>query len=172
MSAPASYNSPARRSVRPKPCAAFSALTMARSIARSRFSPGRCALIASRPERPTTSPQRRMFKRASSRQWLPQHPSENHPIWTAGLRPACGRFGHLASRIAGGANAAALLLQRLVGIRQFVGDDEGRQEDQPCLADLPQILGELDDLGVDVLRQAADPRLLPVGAAEGKVAAV
>ena len=44
-------------SVRPKPCAAFSALTIATSIARSRRNPGRCAATASRPARPTTSPQ-------------------------------------------------------------------------------------------------------------------
>src|SRR5437764_7352002 len=82
------------------------------------------------------------------------------------------RFGRLASRTTGRSRSAAFLLQRLVGIGQFVGDDQRRQEDQPGLADLPQILGELADLGVDILRQAADARLLPVGAAEGKVTAV
>src|SRR5216684_1866535 len=82
-----------------------------------------------------------------------------------------GGFGRLASGITG-ARTAALLLHRLVGVGQFVGDDERRQEDQPGLADLPQILGELADLGVDILREATDARLLPVGAAEGKVAAV
>src|SRR5256885_13512629 len=34
---------------------------MATSIARSRFNPGRWRLTASRPERPTTSPQNRIF---------------------------------------------------------------------------------------------------------------
>ena len=60
------------RSVRPKPCAAFSALTIARSIARSRFSPGTCCLTASRPARPTTSPQKRMFKR-----YTPERPNRH-----------------------------------------------------------------------------------------------
>src|SRR4029077_4091793 len=41
---------------------------MARSTLRSRFSPGRCRFTASRPERPTTSPQRRMFKTAPATQ--------------------------------------------------------------------------------------------------------
>src|SRR5258708_38327176 len=58
-----------------------------------------------------------------------------------------GGFGGSASR----ARAAALLLQCLVGIRQFVGDDERRQEDQPGLADLPQILDEVADFSVDIL---------------------
>src|SRR5262249_60195123 len=62
-----SYSSPQIFSVRPKPCAAFSALTIATSTARSRLSPGRCVLIASRPERPTTSPQRRIFKKEAAR---------------------------------------------------------------------------------------------------------
>src|SRR5437764_3608324 len=56
-----------------------------------------------------------------------------------------GRFGRLAAgvtpRNANSVRAAALLLQCLVGVRQFVGDDERRQENQPGLADLPQILG-------------------------------
>src|SRR5258708_21360900 len=69
-----------------------------------------------------------------------------------------GRLGRLAAWTAGGAGAAALLLQGLVGVRQFVGDDERREKNQPGLADLPQILGELGDLGVDVLRQPANAR--------------
>src|SRR5258707_11540125 len=53
----------------------------------------------------------------------------------AGCRLLRRRFARLACSAAasatGGAGAAALLGQGLVGVRQFVGDDEGRQEDQP-----------------------------------------
>src|SRR5947208_12177435 len=83
-----------------------------------------------------------------------------------------GCFRRLTARNTGAARAAALLLQGLVGVRQFVGDDERREEDQPGLADLAQILGELGDLGVDILRQAANPWLLSIDAAEGKVTAI
>src|SRR5579862_2872905 len=76
-----------------------------------------------------------------------------------------GPFGRLALSGVHRACAEPFLLQRLVCVRQFVGDDERREEDQPGLADLPQILGELADLAVDILRQAPDARLLSVGAA-------
>src|SRR5260370_19811522 len=39
-----------------------------------------------------------------------------------------GRFDRLAFWTTGSASAVALLLRRLVGVRQFVGDDERRQE--------------------------------------------
>src|SRR6266568_2197977 len=83
-----------------------------------------------------------------------------------------GRFGGFCTGICHWARAKTLLLQRLIGVGQFVGNHERRQEDQPGLADLPQILGELADFAVDILREAADARLLSVAAVEGKVAAV
>src|SRR5205809_596127 len=46
------------------------------------------------------------------------------------------------------------------------------QEDQPGFADLAEAVSELHGLGVDILRQPPDPRLLAVGAAEREIAAV
>ncbi len=61
------------------------------------------------------------------------------------MRSAMPRMPEAAASVASPADAppaarraVALLLQRLVGVRQFVGDDERRQEDQPRFADLAQ----------------------------------
>src|SRR3990167_3449256 len=48
-------------SVMPKPCAAFSPLTMTKSSSRLRRSSGKWLSIAWRPDLPTTSPQIRIF---------------------------------------------------------------------------------------------------------------
>ena len=66
----------------------------------------------------------------------------------------------------------ALLPQRLVRVRQFVGDDQRRQQDQPRFADLADRFRELADLRIDILRETADARFLPVGAGEREFAAV
>src|SRR3954453_8158480 len=234
MSAPASYSSPQIFSVKPKPCAAFSALTIARSTARSRFRPGRCALTASRPERPTTSPHNKMFKEnaarignkwewsrlgrrlckptvALHRRWAPCIEATT-PTGTAAKRdiaaPGLSGLTHRAAPLlttylrrlhprrngldapgdlvevrsrgfAGrvvhsraGPRAVLLPLQGVVGVRQLVGDRKRRQQDQRHLANLPEFVGELADLGIDVLRKAAEPRFLPVSADNGEVAAV
>ncbi len=66
------------------------------------------------------------------------------------------RIGVVGSFAFGGARTAALLLQRLVSVGQFVGDDEGREQQQPRFADLADAFGELADPRVDVLRRAAE----------------
>ena len=62
----------------------------------------------------------------------------------------------------GSATAAPLLRQGLVGVRQLVGDDERGEQQQPSLADLPDVSGELADPGIDILRKPANARLLAV----------
>ena len=59
-SAPAANSACAMSGPRPKPCEAFSALTIARSTRSAARSPGSAAATVSRPVRPTTSPRNRM----------------------------------------------------------------------------------------------------------------
>ena len=47
-------------------------------------------------------------------------------------------------------DAAAAALDDIVGIGEFVGDDQGREKDKPRLADLAVHLDELADLAVDI----------------------
>src|SRR4051794_25306253 len=61
-SAPAANNAFAISGASPNPCEAFSALTTARSIARSLRRPGNRAATVSRPVRPTTSPRNSILK--------------------------------------------------------------------------------------------------------------
>src|SRR4029077_20092586 len=72
-SAHASWISRAISPVRPAPPAAFSPLTITRSIFRSRFTAGTSAATAWRPGFPTTSPTKRTLIRARERsapKWL------------------------------------------------------------------------------------------------------
>src|SRR5471030_181053 len=61
ISAPAANNARAMSGARPNPCEAFSALTTARSIRKSRRSSGNRAATVSRPVLPTTSPRKRIL---------------------------------------------------------------------------------------------------------------
>src|SRR5205809_600 len=129
MSAPASYSSPQIFSADPKPSAAFSALTIARATARSRFRPGRCAVTAWRP-----------------------HPRRDGLDAPGDLVEVRRRgFAGRVVRSRAGPRAVLLPLQGVVGVRQLVGDRKRRQQDQRHLANLPEFVGELADLGIDVL---------------------
>ncbi|MGA8402668.1 MAG: cobalamin B12-binding domain-containing protein, partial [Stellaceae bacterium] len=91
------------------------------------------------------------------------------PLLTAIAAGGIDGFGGLGF---GRADAAPLLLERLVGVGQFVGDDEGSEQQQASVADLPDALGEFADTGIDILGETADARLLPVVAGDLVRAAV
>ena len=93
---------------------------------------------------------------------------------TDSIRSAMLRMPERRARIAAARRplSVALLPQRLVRVRQLVGDDQRRQQDQPRLADLADGFRELADLRVDILGETADARFLPVGAGERELAAV
>src|SRR5271165_5872590 len=104
----------------------------------------------------------------------PRSPARRRKL--GALQPGCNSLDPLSKavnaarrgidRIVGldfsGAAAAFLLLQRLVGIRQFIGNDEGGEHQQAGFADLSNAFDKFEDAGIDVLRKTADARLLPV----------
>src|SRR5206468_2255270 len=56
----------------------------------------------------------------------------------------------------------ALALQRVVDVRELVGDDKCGEQQQPGLSDLTNSSDEFGNLRVDVLRKTPDADLLPV----------
>jgi hypothetical protein len=82
------------------------------------------------------------------------------------------RFGYGRGLSLAGASPAALLPQRLVCVRQLIGDDEGGEQKQPRFADLADTADELGDFGVDILTKAPYASFLPIVAGDRKRAAV
>src|SRR5580698_3518629 len=105
-SAPAANRARAMSGARPKPCEAFSALTIARSIRRSWRKPGNRAATASLPVRPSTSPRKSILTSAPA--------ADDAVLGCHGIQPHVVRaIGHRVHLLCGEGTAEAEAARQL-----------------------------------------------------------